>query len=79
MGRVAVGAADVVAPVFAAAEVVVFLTAGVAAQARFRRLFGRLVLEGDDLRRIAFFNVRLAWTMARFTARYLRLPARQPG
>ena len=75
----AVGAADVVAPVFAAAEVVVFLTSRVTRQTRLRRLFRRLVLEGNDFRRIALFDVRPAWTMARFAARHLRFPARQPG
>ena len=74
VGRVAVGASDVVAPVFAAAEVVVFLAAGVTTQTRLGDLFRRLVFERDDLRWVAFFDVRLTWTMARLATRHLFFP-----
>ena len=74
MGRVTISTTDVVAPVFAAAEVVVLFSPGVAGQAGFRDLFGGLVLERDDLRRIAFGYVFLAWSMTRLTARHLVFP-----
>ena len=74
MGRVTISTTDVVAPVFAAAEVVVLFSPGVASQAGFRDLFGRLVLERDDLRRIAFRDVLLAWSMTRLTASHLVFP-----
>ena len=74
MSRVTVSATDVVAPVFAAAEVVVLLFAGVAAQTRFGDLFRRFVLEGDDLLWVAFFGVRLAWSMTRLATGYLVVP-----
>jgi len=70
----AVSATDVVAPVFAAPEVVVFFPAGVAAQTRFGNLFGRFVLEGNYLLRIAFLRVRLTWTMTRLATRHLVIP-----
>jgi len=72
---VAVGAADVVAPVLAASKVVMFLFAGVAAQARFRDLFRRFIFEGDDLLRIAFLTVGFAWTMAGLATGHLLFPA----
>jgi hypothetical protein len=49
-----VGTTDIVTPVFAAAEVVMFLFPGVASQAGFGNLLGRLVLERNDLLRVAF-------------------------
>ena len=70
----AISATDVVAPVFTPAKVVVLLPARVAAQARFRNLFGGFVLEGDDLLRIAFLTVGLARTMARLATRHLVFP-----
>ena len=77
VGRVAIGATDVVAPVFAAAEVVVFLAAGVTRQTRLGNLLRRFILEGDDLFGVAFFDVRFAWTMARLATRHLFFPATQ--
>ncbi len=71
----AVSATDVVAPVLAASKVVMFLSARVAAQARFRDLFGSFVFEGDDLLRIAFLTVGFAWTVAGFATGHLLLPA----
>jgi len=69
-----VSATDVVAPVFATAEVVVLFAPGVARQTGFRDLLGRLVLERDDLRRIAFRYVLLAWSMTCLTASHLVFP-----
>src|SRR5690349_2782251 len=74
MRRVTIGAADVVAPVLAAAEVVVLFPAGVTSQTSLGDLFGRFILERDDLFRIAFFGVRLARTVARLATRHLVLP-----
>ena len=70
----AVSATDVVAPVFTAAKVVVFFFAGVAGQTGFGDLFGRFVLEGDDLLWVAFFTVGLAWTMTSLATRHLVFP-----
>ena len=70
-----VGTTDVVAPMLAASKVVVFLFAGVAAQARFRDLFRRFIFEGDDLLRITFLTVGFSWTMAGFATRHLLFPA----
>lgn len=67
-------ATDIVAPVFAATKVVVFLSAGVTAQTRLGSFFRRLVFEGDDLLRIAFLAMGLAWTVARFATRDLIFP-----
>ena len=73
----AVSTTDVVAPVFAAAEVVVLFSPGMAAQTRFGDLFRRLVLERDDLGGIAFLRVGLAWSMTRLTACHSVFPALQ--
>lgn len=77
MARVAVSTADVVAPVFAAAEVVVLFTTGVTAQTRLGNLLRGLVLEGNDFLRIALLDVGLAWTMARFASSHLLFPTRE--
>ena len=63
MRGVTIRAADVVAPVLTTAEVVVFLSAGVTGQTGFRNLLRRFVLEGNDLLRITFFDMSLAWPM----------------
>lgn len=70
----AVSTPDIVTPVLAAAKVVVLLLAGVAAQTCFRDFFRGFVLERDDLLRVAFFNVCLAWSMARLATRHLVFP-----
>lgn len=75
MRSVAVRAADVIAPVFAAAEVVVLFPAGVASQTSFGNQFRALVFEGDNLFRIPLLGMGLTWSMARFTASYLALPS----
>ena len=69
-----VSAADVVAPVFAATEVIAFIFARMAGETRLGNLLGRLVLERNDLRRIAFFRVGLARPMTRFAACYFVFP-----
>ena len=72
--RMAIGTADIVAPVLAAAEVIVFLAARVARQTRLGGLFRRFVLEGNDLRRIAFLDVGFAWTMTRLATGHFFFP-----
>jgi hypothetical protein len=72
--RVAIGAADIVAPVLTAAEVVVLFLSGVTAKAGFRRLFRRFRFERNDFLRIAFFRVRLAWSMASLATGYEAFP-----
>ena len=74
MGRVTIGATDVIAPVLAAAEVIVLFFPGVTRQTRLGDLFRRFVFERDDLLRIAFFAVRLAWSMTRLATRHLVFP-----
>ena len=71
-------ATNIVAPVFTAAEVVVLFAPGMARQAGFGDLLGRLVLEGDDFLRVAFLGVGLAWTMTRLATRHLLLPTAKP-
>ena len=77
-----VSAADVVAPVFAAFEVIAFLFARVAGKTGLGSFLGRFVFERNDLRRITFFEVGFAWTMTRFAAGHLVFPTadtREPG
>ncbi|MDQ1639201.1 MAG: hypothetical protein QOF62_2540 [Pyrinomonadaceae bacterium] len=74
MRRVAFSATNVVAPVFAAAEVVVLFLPGMAGKTIFRNFLRRFVLEGNDFCRIAFFGVRLTWAMAGFASGHFILP-----
>lgn len=75
MRTVAIGAADIIAPVFAAAEIVVTLFTGVATEAGLRDLFRVLTGKRDDLSFVAgTFDVQFAWTMARFAALGLVFP-----
>ena len=67
-------AAYVVAPVFTATEVVVFLFAGMTAETGLRGFFGRFRFEGNDFLWIAFFEVSLAWSMTGLTTCYLSFP-----
>ena len=69
-----VGATDIVAPVFAAPEVVVFFSTGVTRETGFGSFFGRFVLERNYLSRIAFFAMGFARPMARFAAGYFSFP-----
>jgi len=71
---VAIGATDIVTPVLATAEVVVLFSAGVTSQTGLGDLFRRLVLERNDLLRIALFAVCLAGTVARLAAGHLVFP-----
>ena len=64
MRGVTIDAADVVAPVFTAAEVVVLFPARVAGETSFGSVFGVLGLEGeDDFFRITLFGMGLTWSM----------------
>ena len=74
MRRMAFGATDIVAPVLAAAEVVVFFLAGMASETVFRNFLRRFVLKGNDFCRIAFFGVRLTRAMAGFAPGHFILP-----
>ena len=75
MRGVTVCAANIIAPVLAATEVVVFLFACMAGKTGLRDCLGRFILEGNDLRWIAFFCVGLAGTVARLTTGHLPFPA----
>ena len=77
--RVTISTPDVVAPMLAAAEVVVLFFSCVAGQTGFRSFFGRFVFERNDLRRIAFFRVGLAWPVTGFATRYFAFPTAYPG
>ena len=74
MGRMAIGATNNVAPVFAAAEVVMLFPAGMTGKTSLRYCLGRFILERNDLRWIALFDVGLAWTVARLTTGHLSFP-----
>ena len=77
--RVAITATDIVAPVFAATKVVVLFFAGMAAETGLSNFFGRLVLERDDLLRIAFLGMRFTRSMTGFATRHLSFPAAYLG
>jgi hypothetical protein len=71
-----IGTTHIVAPVLAAPEIVALFFAGVAPKARIRYLLGRFVLKSSDLSLVTgTFYVSPSWTMTRFTALLLRLPA----
>src|SRR5215510_3532173 len=73
-----VSAADVVAPVFAAPEIISFLFARMACKTRLGNLLRRLVLERNDFFRVAFFQMSLARSMTRFTAGHFVFPTADP-
>ena len=78
MGRVTIDAANVVAPVLAAAEVVALFLAGVTRKTSLGDLFRSLTSEGDDLRLVAAaVDVRFARTVTRFAAGRFVFPATQ--
>lgn len=79
MRRVTFSAADIVAPVLATSEIVVFFSARVARETGLGDFFGRFIFERNNLRRIGFFNVGLAWPVARFAASYLAFPTADLG
>ena len=62
--------ANVVTPMLAAPEIIVFLSTGMTTKTSFGDFFLRLVLEGDDFGWVAFFDVSLAWSMTSLTAGY---------
>jgi hypothetical protein len=70
----AVDTADIVAPMLAAPEVVVLFPSRVTAKTGFGSFLRRLAFERNDLLRIAFFDVRFAWTMTRLTASHFVAP-----
>ena len=75
--RVAIGATDIIAPMLAASEVVVFLFAGMACEAGLRNLLRGLTLESANLGLVAVrLDVRAARAMTGFTAAHTVLPAR---
>ena len=73
--RVAVSAADVVAPMLTTTEVVVLFFAGVTPQTGLSGFLRRLVLKGDDLGGVALFSMGLARSVTGFTACDLCVPA----
>lgn len=79
MRRVTIGAANIVAPVFAPTKVVALLFARMAGETGFRSFFRRFVLERNNLCRIAFGDVVLAGAMTRFTTRHLVFPTADFG
>src|ERR1700737_4839804 len=79
MWRMAICATNIVAPVFAAAEVVVLFSARMAGKTSLRYCLGRFILERNDLRWITFFAVGLAWTVASLTTGYLSFPTTDGG
>ena len=70
-----VGATNIVAPVLSTTKVVAFFFPGVATQTSLRRFLRSLVLERNDLRRIAFGNMVFARAMTRFAAGRFIFPA----
>ena len=70
-----IGTANIVAPMLTTTKVVVLLSSRMAGKTSFGNLLGGFVLEGNDLGRITFGYVVLAWSMTRFTPGYLVFPA----
>ena len=62
-----------------APKVVVLFFPGMTAKTSLRDCLGRFFLERNDLRRIAFRNMVLAWAMARLATRDLALPTADHG
>ena len=79
MWRVTIGATNVIAPVLAAAKIVVLLFACMAGKTSLGSFFRRLVLEADYLCGVAFFGVGLARTMTRFTSGNFSFPTADLG
>ena len=72
--RMAISTADIVAPVLAAAEVIVLFPAGVASQAGLSSFFRRFILKGNDLGGVALGDVILARAMAGLATSNFSLP-----
>jgi hypothetical protein len=79
MRRMTIGAADIVAPVFAAPEIIVLFPARMAGETGFRNFFRRFVFEGDDLGGVSLFSVGFAGTVTRLAASYFPFPRLNPG
>ena len=79
MRGVTVCAANIIAPVLATPEVVVFLFASMAGKTSLRDCLGRFILERNDLCRIAFRSMVLAWTMASLATRDFAFPTADRG
>ncbi len=77
--RVTIGAANIVAPVFAATEVVPLFLAGMAGKTSLSRFFRRFILERNDLGGVAFGDVVLSGTMTGFASGDLALPTANLG
>jgi len=75
----AIGTADIIAPVLTATEVVPLFLAGMTAQTGLSRLFRRLILERNDLGDVAFGDVIFPRTMTGLTAGDFVLPAADLG
>jgi len=71
---VTIRTADVVPPVFSAPEIVPLLFARVTKKAGFGDLFGALIFERNNLARIAFCDVGLAWAVTGLAASYSSIP-----
>jgi len=71
---VTIRTADVVPPVFSAPEIVPLLFARVTKKAGFGDLFGALIFERNNLARIAFCDVGLAWAMTGLATSYSAVP-----
>ena len=69
-----VGAADVVTPMLATTEVVVFFSSCMTGQTSFGDLFRRLVLEGDDLCWVTLLAVGFPRAMTSLTSGNLVFP-----
>lgn len=76
--RMTIGAADVVAPMLAAPEIIVSFFARVTGETSFGSFLRRLVFERNYLGYIAAaLDVRLSGSVAGFTADYFVFPRRQ--
>ena len=69
-----VGTADVVSPVLAAPEVIVLFLPRVTSKTGFGGFLRRLAFKRNDLLGVAFFDVRFARSMTRFTASHFVIP-----
>lgn len=77
--RMTIGTANIVAPVLAASEIVVFFSTRVAGETGLGSFLRRFIFERNHLRRIAFFDVDPAWPVARFATSYLAFPTADRG
>ena len=71
---VALAKSGVVAPMFAASDVIPFLCARRLRKARLRNFFRRFILERFDFCRVSFLNVTFSWPMTCLTSSYFVFP-----